>query len=62
MDGMRGSRAPHPPASAWPRPADFSRASALLLDSIATFTATEVYPYETFAFYAVLMGLKVRRP
>jgi 26S proteasome regulatory subunit N7 len=32
---------------------DLKRASSLLLDSIATFTATELLPYNTFIFYAV---------
>ena len=61
MDGelLRGSATHLTCACLASLPPDFLRASALLLDSIATFTATEVYPYETFAFYAVLMGLKV---
>jgi len=40
-----------------PLPPDFKRASTLLLDSIATFTATELFDYATFTFYVVLAGL-----
>jgi hypothetical protein len=39
---------------------DFKRAAELYLDSIATFTATEMFPYKQFIFYTVLMTLKVR--
>ena len=37
---------------------DFAGAAALLLDSIATFTATELLDYTTFAFYTSLACLK----
>jgi 26S proteasome regulatory subunit N7 len=36
---------------------DFKGASALLLDSVATFTATELISYNTFALYTVLTSL-----
>jgi len=36
---------------------DFKKASALLLDSIATFTATELVSYNTFVMYTVLTTL-----
>jgi len=36
---------------------DFKAASKLLLDSIATFTATELLPYNTFIFYTVVASL-----
>lgn len=36
---------------------DFKRASTLLLDSIATFTATELVSYNTFVMYTVLTSL-----
>lgn len=37
---------------------DFSKAATLLLDSIATFTATEMLSYDHFMFYTVLSCLK----
>lgn len=37
---------------------DFKLATDLLLDSIATFTASEMYAYPSFTFYVVLMSLK----
>jgi 26S proteasome regulatory subunit N7 len=36
---------------------DLKKSSALLLDSIATFTATELLPYNTFVLYAVATSL-----
>jgi len=36
---------------------DLKKASALFLDSIATFTATELLPYNTFILYAVATSL-----
>ena len=36
---------------------DFSGAATLLLDSVATFTATELVSFSDFIFYAVLMSL-----
>ena len=36
---------------------DFGAAAPLLLDVVATFTCYEVCDYNTFVFYAVLMGL-----
>lgn len=42
---------------------DFAKAAELLLDSVATFTATELLSYEEFIFYAVLVALKtLERP
>jgi 26S proteasome subunit RPN7 len=35
----------------------FERAAALLLDSVATFTAAELFDYETCIFYAVVAAL-----
>ena len=37
---------------------DFAGASAVLLDAISTFTATELMSYEYFMFFAVLVALK----
>ena len=37
---------------------DFARASTTLLDSVSTFTATELLSYEQFVFFAVLVALK----
>ena len=36
---------------------DLKKASSLLLDSIATFTATELLPYNTFILYAITTSL-----
>eukprot|EP00455_Lapot_gusevi_P035236 TRINITY_DN38_c0_g1_i1.p1 TRINITY_DN38_c0_g1~~TRINITY_DN38_c0_g1_i1.p1 ORF type:complete len:394 (+),score=96.35 TRINITY_DN38_c0_g1_i1:79-1260(+) len=36
---------------------DFKEASKLLIDSIATFTATELFPYTTFVFHVVLVAM-----
>jgi 26S proteasome regulatory subunit N7 len=36
---------------------DFKASAKLLLDSIATFTATELLPYNTFIFYTVVAAL-----
>ena len=36
---------------------DFKKASALLLDAIATFTATELVPYNEFIMYTVVSSL-----
>lgn len=36
---------------------DFKHAASLFLDSIATFTATELFPYETCIFYTVVTTL-----
>ncbi|GAQ91206.1 26S proteasome regulatory subunit N7 [Klebsormidium nitens] len=36
---------------------NFKKAADLFLDSIATFTATELFPYKTFIFYTVLTSL-----
>ena len=42
---------------------DFARAAELLLDSVSTFTAIELLPYESFIFYTVLTSLKtLERP
>lgn len=42
---------------------DFKRAAELLLDSVSTFTASELLSYEHFVFYAVLAGLQaLERP
>ena len=38
--------------------ADFNLACTLLLDSVATFTATELFDYQRLVFYAVLLSLK----
>ena len=35
----------------------FKRAAELFLDSIATFTSTELMPYKQFVFYAVLVSV-----
>lgn len=41
----------------------FKEASKLCLDSIATFTATELLPFENFIFYTVMLSmLMVERP
>lgn len=48
---------PPPPHDTPFPPADFSRAGGLLLDSIATFTASELFPYSTFTFFTVATGL-----
>ena len=37
-----------------PNPNDFKASAALLLDSVATFTATELLSYNTFIFYTVV--------
>jgi 26S proteasome regulatory subunit N7 len=37
---------------------DFPRAAATLLDSVSTFTATELLSYEHFVFLAVLVAIK----
>ena len=37
---------------------DFKGASTLLLDSIATFTATELLSYDRFVFYTVISCIK----
>jgi hypothetical protein len=45
------------------RHADFKRASELLLDSVATFTAVEIFDYPSLVLYTVLTGLKeLERP
>ena len=36
---------------------DFKKASAQLLDSVATFTATELLPYNQFVLYTVIASL-----
>merc|ERR1740139_434512 len=36
---------------------DFKASAALLLDSVATFTATELLPYNTFIFYTVVASM-----
>jgi len=36
---------------------EFSKAAALFLDSIATFTCYELFPYNTFIFYTVLAAV-----
>lgn len=36
---------------------DFSKASQVFLDSISTFSATELMSYETFVFYTVSLGM-----
>lgn len=36
---------------------EFKKASSLLLDSVATFTATELLPYKDFVLYAVVTSL-----
>eukprot|EP00276_Gloeochaete_wittrockiana_P002743 CAMPEP_0184671304 /NCGR_PEP_ID=MMETSP0308-20130426/85415_1 /TAXON_ID=38269 /ORGANISM="Gloeochaete witrockiana, Strain SAG 46.84" /LENGTH=388 /DNA_ID=CAMNT_0027118395 /DNA_START=40 /DNA_END=1206 /DNA_ORIENTATION=+ len=36
---------------------DFKKAANLFLDSIATFTAYELFPYSTFVFYTVLTSI-----
>jgi len=42
---------------------DFKRASELLLDSVSTFTASELLSYEQFMFYVALVSLKcLERP
>ena len=39
----------------WTR--NFKRAASLLIDGIATFTATELFPYSTFVLYVVLAAM-----
>ena len=42
---------------------DFKAASALLLDGIATFSATELFPYSRFVLYCTMCCmLSVDRP
>ena len=41
-----------------PSSSDFATASALFLDSIATFTATELFDYNRLVLYTVLLALK----
>lgn len=36
---------------------NFEKAATLLLDGLSTFTATELYPYQQFIFYAVVMSV-----
>ena len=36
---------------------DMKQASSLLLDCIATFTATELFPYTTFVLYVVVTSM-----
>ena len=36
---------------------DFKKAAQLFLDSIATFTCSELIPYETFVFYTVISAI-----
>ena len=40
-----------------PNPNDFKASAALLLDSVATFTATELLSYNTFIFYTVVASM-----
>jgi len=36
---------------------DFKKASDLFVNSVATFTATEVMSYKDFVFYTVVLGI-----
>lgn len=37
---------------------DFKRAAELFLDSVATFTSYEMFSYNSFVFYLVVVALK----
>lgn len=36
---------------------DFKRAAAKLLDTVATFTSTEMFPYTRFVFYTIIVSI-----